>query len=100
MTTEIAMKSRGDRIVRKGSVVSRSGDKSVVVRIERRKRHPLYGKVIRIFKKVHVHDADNAASVGDKVRIVECRPVSSLKRWRILSVLSDTQAAVRKAGAE
>ena len=100
MTTEIAMKSRGDRIVRKGSVVSRSGDKSVVVRIERRKRHPLYGKVIRIFKKVHVHDADNAASVGDKVRIVECRPISNLKRWRILSVVSDTQAAVRKAGAE
>lgn len=100
MTTEIAMKSRGDRIVRKGSVVSRSGDKSVVVRIERRKRHPLYGKVIRIFKKVHVHDADNAASVGDKVRIVECRPISNLKRWRILSVVSDTQTAVRKAGAE
>lgn len=99
MTMQDAIKSRGERISRKGTVVSRSGDKSVVVRIERRKRHPLYGKVIRVFRKYHVHDADNQANVGDRVQIVECRPISSLKRWRILAVEGQRQEAAGKAGA-
>lgn len=75
---------RGNRKVRKGRVVSKSGDKSVVVRTERRERHPIYGKVVRRFKKYHAHDADNSATVGDEVTIVETRPLSATKRWRIV----------------
>ncbi len=71
---------------RNGTVVSRSGDKSIVVQVEMRKRHPLYGKIIRQFKKFHVHDEGNTAGVGDRVRIVETRPLSKLKRWRLLSI--------------
>jgi small subunit ribosomal protein S17 len=76
--------TRGNRKVRKGRVVSKSGDKSVVVRTERRERHPIYGKVVRRFKKYHAHDADNSATVGDEVTIVETRPLSATKRWRIV----------------
>lgn len=79
-------RQRGDRNVRRGTVVGRSGDKSVIVQLERRKRHPLYGKVVRLFKKVHVHDAENQASVGDKVQIIEGRPFSRHKRWRLLMI--------------
>jgi small subunit ribosomal protein S17 len=75
---------RGNRKVRKGTVVSKSGDKSAVVRTERRERHPLYGKVVRRFKKYHAHDEDNSAAVGDEVTIVETRPLSATKRWRIV----------------
>ena len=99
MTAEDAKKNRGDRIVRTGTMLSRSGDKSIIVQIERRKRHPLYGKVVRLFKKIHVHDANNEASVGDRVKIVECRPMSRQKRWRVLSVLSARDRSSRKAGA-
>jgi len=74
--------TRGNRKVRKGTVVSKSGEKSVVVKSERRERHPLYGKVIKKFKKYHAHDEDNDAKVGDTVRIVETRPLSATKRWR------------------
>jgi len=76
--------TRGNRKVRKGTVVSKSGEKSVVVKSERRERHPLYGKVIKKFKKYHAHDEDNDAKVGDTVRIVETRPLSATKRWRIV----------------
>jgi len=79
-------KRRGVRKERQGVVVSRSGDKSIVVLVERRKPHPLYGKVLRHFKKFHVHDEANAAKVGDKVRIVECRPMSRTKRWRLAEI--------------
>ncbi len=75
---------RGNRKVRKGTVVSKSGDKSAVVRTERRERHPLYGKVVRRFKKYHAHDEDNSVAVGDEVTIVETRPLSATKRWRIV----------------
>ncbi|NLG35547.1 MAG: 30S ribosomal protein S17 [Lentisphaerae bacterium] len=78
--------SRGTRKVRKGVVVSRSGDKSIVVQTERRLRHPLFGKVVRQFKKFHAHDERNAAKVGDRVVITECRPLSKLKRWRLVEV--------------
>ena len=78
--------SRGTRKVRKGVVVSRSGDKSIVVQTERRLRHPLFGKVVRQFKKFHAHDEGNAAKVGDRVVITECRPLSKLKRWRLVEV--------------
>ncbi|MFA7174676.1 MAG: 30S ribosomal protein S17 [Kiritimatiellia bacterium] len=76
--------SRGDRKIRKGTVVSKSGEKSVVVRSERRERHPLYGKVIKKIKKYHAHDEANTAVVGDQVTIVETRPLSATKCWRIV----------------
>lgn len=79
--------SRGLRKRRKGVVVSKSGDKSVVVKVERRVRHPLYGKVIRTSKKFHAHDEANTAKVGDRVTISESRPISRLKRWRVLDIL-------------
>lgn len=88
--TEAVAEKRGNRKVRNGEVVSRSGDKSVVVVVERRKRHAVYGKVIRLSSKFHVHDERNEAKVGDKVQIMECRPISRLKRWRLVSVV-DTQ---------
>lgn len=75
---------RGLRKVRTGVVVSKSGEKTVVVRGERRERHPLYGKVVRRFKRYHVHDEANTAKVGDKVTIMETRPLSKTKRWRIV----------------
>lgn len=81
------IKSRGSRKIRKGVVVSRSGDKSIVVETERRRRHPLYGKVIRTFKKYHAHDEKNVAQVGDRVVITECRPLSKLKCWRLTEVM-------------
>lgn len=87
------VQERGTRKVRKGVVVSRSGDKSVVVRAERRKPHPLYGKVVREFKKYHVHDERNEAKVGDEVIIAECRPLSRMKRWRLVEIKAPAQGA-------
>lgn len=75
---------RGSRKVRKGIVVSKSGIKSVIVQDERRERHPMYGKVVRRFRKYHAHDEDDTAKVGDEVTIMETRPLSATKRWRIV----------------
>ena len=79
------VQKRGIRKTRRGVVVSRSGDKSIVVEGERRLPHPRYGKVIRQRRKYHVHDADNIAAVGDVVDIAECRPLSATKRWRLVA---------------
>ena len=79
-------KKAGARKERRGTVLSRSGEKSVVVLVEGRRQHPLYGKVVLFRKKFHVHDEKNEAQLGDKVRIVECRPISKMKRWRVLEV--------------
>ncbi len=79
---------RNLRKKREGRVVSKSGDKTIVILIERRVRHPLYGKEIRISKKVHVHDEENKAGVGDVVRVMETRPLSKLKRWRLVDIVS------------
>ena len=79
-------KARGTRRGRKGTVLRRSGEKTVVVSVERRKRHPLYGKVVRYTKKLHVHDENMEASPGDRVSIMETRPLSKMKRWRLLEV--------------
>lgn len=76
--------NRGSRKVRKGTVISKSGEKSVIVQGERRELHPKYGKVIRRFKKYHAHDEANTAKVGDTVTIMETRPLSATKRWRIV----------------
>ena len=67
-----------------GTVVSDKGDKTVVVRVERRVKHPLYGKIIRLSKKYHAHDAANGFHVGEIVRIEECAPISKLKTWTVV----------------
>ncbi len=67
-----------------GTVVSDKGDKTIVVLVERRFRHPLMGKIVRRSKKFHAHDDANAIKAGDTVRIEECAPVSKLKSWRVL----------------
>ncbi|MEI6514442.1 MAG: 30S ribosomal protein S17 [bacterium] len=78
---------RGLRKERTGVVVSAAMQKTIVVRVERKTRHPLYGKEIRQLKKYYAHDEDSAAKVGDRVKIVESRPLSKLKRWRLVEVL-------------
>jgi small subunit ribosomal protein S17 len=78
---------RGTRKTRIGTVVSDKGDKTVVVAIQRRYAHPLYGKQVTRTKKYHAHDENNEYGVGDTVRIVETRPLSKLKRWRVVEVV-------------
>ena len=84
MTEEV--KNRALRKQRKGKVVSKSGNKSIVIVVESRKPHPLYGKIIKQSSKFHAHDEENAANVGDTVVIMETRPISRLKRWRLIEV--------------
>ena len=67
-----------------GTVVSDKGDKTVVVRVERRVKHPLYGKIIKLSKKYHAHDAANEFHAGEIVRIEECAPISKLKTWKVV----------------
>ena len=67
-----------------GQVVSDKTDKTVVVRVERKVKHPLYGKIIRRSKKYHAHDEDNSFKAGETVRIEETRPISKLKTWKVL----------------
>ena len=67
-----------------GTVVSDKADKTVVVRVERRVKHPLYGKIIKLSKKYHAHDAANGFRVGEIVRIEECAPISKLKTWTVV----------------
>ena len=77
-----------------GRVLSNRMDKTATVIVERRVKHPLYGKYIRRSTKLHVHDEDNSCQIGDLVSIAECRPISRTKSWRLVSVLeSDQQAA-------
>ena len=79
--------TRGYRKVREGYVVSDKMDKTVVVEVEDRVKHPKYAKVIRRTKKYKAHDGDNACGVGDRVRLVETRPMSATKRWRVAQIL-------------
>jgi small subunit ribosomal protein S17 len=78
---------RPSRKVRQGVVVSDKMEKTVVVRVDRRTTHPLYGKTIIRSKKYHAHDEADEARVGDRVRIIETRPLSRLKRWRVVEVV-------------
>ena len=80
-------KPRGERKVREGLVVSDKMDKTIVVSLEDRVKHPLYGKVIRRTSKVKAHDEANTAGVGDRVRLMETRPLSASKRWRLVEIL-------------
>jgi small subunit ribosomal protein S17 len=78
---------RGRRKIRTGRVVSDAMDKTVVVRIASQVKHPLYGKIVRRSTKLKAHDESNDAHVGDLVRIVETRPLSRTKRWRLVEVV-------------
>ena len=78
---------RGFRKVREGLVVSDKMDKTVTVEVEDRVRHPLYGKTIRRTKKVKAHDEGNSCGVGDRVLLMETRPLSATKRWRVVRIL-------------
>jgi len=78
---------RGRRQERQGKVVSASSDKTIVVRVDTAKVHPMYKKVIRRSTKLHAHDAENQAKIGDVVRIVETRPISKQKRWRLQEIV-------------
>jgi small subunit ribosomal protein S17 len=77
---------------RDGEVVSANSDKTIVVKVERRIRHPLYGKEIRRSKRYHAHDEKNEAQVGDLVRIMDTRPISKLKHWRLVEILRRPEA--------
>ena len=82
MTEERAL-----RKVRVGMVVSDKMDKTVVIAIEDNVKHPVYGKIIKRTLKVHAHDEANACGIGDKVRIMETRPLSKTKRWRVVEII-------------
>jgi len=82
---------RHKRKVRVGRVVSDKMNKTVVVKIERTQRHPLYEKIIRSFSKLYAHDESNEARVGDLVRVMETRPLSASKRWRLVEIIEKAQ---------
>ena len=82
MTTD-----RNRRKVRQGVVVSTAGEKTCVVKVEERKKHPLYGKMITQSTKFHAHDENNDCGVGDTVSIMETRPLSKMKRWRLVEII-------------
>jgi small subunit ribosomal protein S17 len=81
------MTDRNRRKVRTGVVVSAAADKTCVVRVEERKPHPLYGKMMTRSAKFHAHDENNECGVGDTVQIMETRPLSKLKRWRLVQIV-------------
>jgi small subunit ribosomal protein S17 len=85
-TSENAVE-RTSRKVREGLVVSDKMDKTVVVAVEDRVKHPLYGKVLRHTSKLKAHDEQNACGIGDRVLLMETRPLSATKRWRVVEIL-------------
>jgi len=78
---------RNKRKVRQGVVVSAGSDKTCVVQIDTRKPHPVYGKMVTRSTRYHAHDENNEARVGDVVQIMETRPISKLKRWRLIEII-------------
>ena len=83
----VSTDARTTRKVREGYVVSDKMDKTVTVAVEDRVKHPLYGKVVRRTSKLKAHDEQNACGVGDRVLLMETRPLSSTKRWRVVEIL-------------
>jgi small subunit ribosomal protein S17 len=81
------VRERGERKVRTGVVVSDRMDKTVVVQVESRKPHRLYRKMVRRTSKLHAHDEGNEARIGDRVRLMETRPLSKTKRWRVVEIV-------------
>jgi small subunit ribosomal protein S17 len=82
---------RNSRKVRVGKVVSNKMDKTVVVAVERTTPHPLFGKIMRQTRKFKVHDTNNECSVGDKIKIMETRPISKDKRWRLVEIIEKSR---------
>lgn len=85
---------RKQRKTLRGTVVSRSGDKSIRIEMNFKVRHPVYGKLIRKTTRLGVHDEKNEAAVGDLVEIVECRPMSKTKSWRLLGIVQKAQEKI------
>ena len=81
-----------------GIVTSDKADKTITVKVERKVKHPLYGKVIKRATKVHAHDETNSASIGDVVSVKECRPISKTKSWKLLKVEKKVQEIKRIIG--
>ena len=81
-------KNRNQRKVRTGTVTSDKMDKTIIVRIDRTKRHPVYQKVFRTSSKVYAHDEKNNARIGDVVQVMETRPLSATKRWRLVEIVT------------
>ncbi len=79
--------NRSNRKIRVGKVISDKMDKTIVIKTERTMKHPLYGRVIKTFSKFYAHDEKNEARAGDLVRIMETRPLSATKRWRLVEIL-------------
>jgi small subunit ribosomal protein S17 len=86
-TTESGTEVRGRRKVHEGLVVSDKMNKTVVVAVEDQVKHPLYGKVMRRTSKLKAHDEQNACGIGDRVLLMETRPLSATKRWRVVEIL-------------
>jgi small subunit ribosomal protein S17 len=84
---EVETTERNSRKVREGLVVSDKMDKTIVVEVEDRVKHPLYGKVMRRTSKLKAHDEQNIAGIGDRVLLMETRPLSATKRWRLVEVI-------------
>ena len=81
------MEERNSRKVKIGKVISNKMDKTIVVAVEESIKHPLYGKVVKRTYKMKAHDAENACAIGDKVRVMETRPLSKDKRWRLVEIV-------------
>ena len=86
-TTPVPPAARGHRKERVGEVVSNKMVKTIVVRVERRFQHPQYKKIVTAYNKFYAHDEKSEAKPGDRVRIVECRPLSKTKRWRLVEIV-------------
>ena len=84
---ETPQESLAGRKARQGVVVSDARDKTITVRVDAAKAHPTYGKIVRTSSKLQVHDEANEAGVGDLVRVVETRPLSRTKRWRLVEIV-------------
>jgi small subunit ribosomal protein S17 len=87
MTEDQSTEQRPTRKMREGFVVSDKMNKTVVVAVEDRVKHPLYGKVLRRTSKLKAHDENNACGIGDRVLLMETRPLSATKRWRVVEIL-------------
>ena len=85
--SEAVVEVRGNRKERVGVVVSDVQDKTIVVKVDRRTPHPLYQKIVKVSKKFTAHDEKNEAGIGDTVKVMECRPLSKDKRWRLVEIV-------------
>ena len=87
MSADAMTDIRAKRKIRRGTVVFSKMNKSIVVRVDRTMRHPTYKRVYRTFSKLYAHDENNVAMIGDVVEVMETRPLSATKRWRLVAVL-------------